>query len=213
MKKIVLVITILILSFALASCSNKSTSNGASSDAKGKGGAADVKKETHAILETSLGKIEVKLFADKAPKTVKNFIGLATGDQEWVDPKSLQKQYKPLYDGTIFHRVIPGFMIQGGDPKGNGTGGPGYRFEDEFEAGLLFDRPGLLAMANAGPNTNGSQFFITEIPTPHLNNRHTIFGEVVKGMEIVHKIANVPRDSRDKPKEDVVLKKVRIVKR
>ena len=213
MKKVVLLIAILTVCFTLASCSSKSASDNASSDAKGKGATADADKETHAILETSLGKIEVKLFADKAPKTVKNFIDLATGDQEWVDPNSLQKQNKPLYDGTIFHRVIPGFMIQGGDPKGNGTGGPGYRFEDEFEAGLLFDRPGLLAMANAGPNTNGSQFFITEAPTPHLNNRHTIFGEVVKGMDVVHQIANVPRDTRDKPKEDVVLKKVRIVKR
>ena len=146
----------------------------------------------------------------QGPKTVKNFVGLATGEQEWVDHKTLQKQHTPLYDGTIFHRVIPGFMIQGGDPKGNGTGGPGYHFEDEFRSGLLFDRPGLLAMANAGPNTNGSQFFITVAPTPHLNNRHTIFGEVIGGMDIVHKIVNTPRDSRDKPKENVVLKKVRI---
>src|SRR5512136_212220 len=141
----------------------------------------------HATFQTSMGDIEVKLFPERAPKTVENFVGLAEGTKEWTDPKG-QKVKRPLYDGTIFHRVIPDFMIQGGDPLGNGTGGPGYRFADEIGPQNRFDRPGLLAMANAGPNTNGSQFFITEVPTPWLDKGHTIFGEVVKGGELVPKI-------------------------
>ena len=145
--------------------------------------------DLYAVFQTSRGNIVVKLFEKDAPKTVANFVGLATGKQEWVDPRSGQKSKAKLYDGTSFHRVIPQFMIQGGDPLGTGTGGPGYRFEDEFQSGRKFDRPGLLAMANAGPNTNGSQFFITEVATPHLNDRHTIFGEVVKGQDLVPQIA------------------------
>jgi peptidyl-prolyl cis-trans isomerase A (cyclophilin A) len=145
--------------------------------------------DLYAVFQTSRGNIVVKLFEKEAPKTVANFVGLATGKQEWVDPRNGQKSKAKLYDGTAFHRVIPQFMIQGGDPLGTGTGGPGYRFEDEFQSGRKFDRPGLLAMANAGPNTNGSQFFITEVPTPHLNNKHTIFGEVVKGHDLVPQIA------------------------
>jgi peptidyl-prolyl cis-trans isomerase A (cyclophilin A) len=145
--------------------------------------------DLYAVFKTSRGNVVVKLFEKEAPKTVANFIGLASGKQEWVDPRNGQKSTAKLYDGTVFHRVIPQFMIQGGDPLGTGTGGPGYRFEDEFQSGKKFDRPGLLAMANAGPNTNGSQFFITEVPTPHLNNRHTIFGEVVKGQDLVPQIA------------------------
>ena len=143
----------------------------------------------HATFQTSLGEIVVKLLPEKAPKTVANFVGLAEGTREWKDPRSGQSVKRPLYDGTVFHRVIPDFMIQGGDPLGTGTGGPGYRFEDELGPDNRFDRPGLLAMANSGPNTNGSQFFITEVPTPHLNRGHTIFGEVVKGLELVRKIA------------------------
>ncbi len=142
-----------------------------------------------ATFQTSLGDIVVKLLPEKAPKTVANFVGLAEGTREWKDPRSGQTMKRPLYDGTVFHRVIPDFMIQGGDPLGTGTGGPGYKFEDEIGPDNRFDRPGLLAMANAGPNTNGSQFFITEVPTPHLNRGHTIFGEVVKGLELVRKIA------------------------
>ena len=145
--------------------------------------------DLYAVFQTSRGNIVLKLFEKDAPKTVANFVGLATGKQEWVDPRTGQKSKAKLYDGTAFHRVIPQFMIQGGDPLGTGTGGPGYRFEDEFQSGKKFDRPGLLAMANAGPNTNGSQFFITEVPTPHLNGRHTIFGEVVKGGDLVPQIA------------------------
>jgi len=145
--------------------------------------------DLYAVFQTSRGNIVVKLFEKDAPKTVDNFVGLATGKKEWVDPRTGKKSNARLYDGTSFHRVIPQFMIQGGDPLGTGTGGPGYKFEDEFQSGRKFDRPGLLAMANAGPNTNGSQFFITEVPTPHLNNRHTIFGEVVKGQELVPQIA------------------------
>ena len=145
--------------------------------------------DLYAVFQTSRGNIVVKLFEKDAPKTVANFVGLATGKQEWVDPRTGKKSNARLYDGTAFHRVIPQFMIQGGDPLGTGTGGPGYKFEDEFQSGRKFDRPGLLAMANAGPNTNGSQFFITEVPTPHLNNRHTIFGEVVKGQELIPQIA------------------------
>jgi len=143
----------------------------------------------HATLKTSMGDIVVKLLPEKAPKTVANFVGLAEGTKEWKEPRSGQAVKRPLYDGTVFHRVIPEFMIQGGDPLGNGTGGPGYRFEDEIGPDNKFERPGLLAMANAGPNTNGSQFFLTEVPTPHLNRGHTIFGEVVKGLELVAKIA------------------------
>jgi peptidyl-prolyl cis-trans isomerase A (cyclophilin A) len=142
-----------------------------------------------ATFKTSLGDIVVKLLPEKAPKTVENFVGLAEGTKEWKDPRSGQTVKKPLYDGTMFHRVIPQFMIQGGDPLGNGTGGPGYKFADEIGPDNQFSKPGLLAMANAGPNTNGSQFFITEVPTPHLNRGHTIFGEVVKGFELVPKIA------------------------
>jgi peptidyl-prolyl cis-trans isomerase A (cyclophilin A) len=147
------------------------------------------KGDLYAIFQTSQGNITVRLFEKDAPETVANFVGLATGSKEWTDPRSRAKSHAKLYDGTVFHRVIPSFMIQGGDPLGTGTGDPGYRFKDEFQSGRKFDKPGLLAMANAGPNTNGSQFFITEVPTPHLNNRHTIFGEVVKGFELVPKIA------------------------
>jgi len=142
----------------------------------------------HATFRTSMGDLVVKLFPEKAPRTVENFVGLAEGTREWTDPKG-QKVKTPLFDGTVFHRVIPDFMIQGGDPLGNGTGGPGYKFADEIGPGNRFDRPFLLAMANAGPNTNGSQFFITEVPTPWLDKGHTIFGEVVKGSELIPKIA------------------------
>jgi len=144
--------------------------------------------DQYATFETSAGKIGVKLLTTRAPKTVANFVGLATGTKEWTDPRSGQKVKKPLFDGTDFHRVIPNFMIQGGDPLANGTGGPGYKFEDEVHPDDLF-KPGLLAMANSGPNTNGSQFFITEVATTHLNGKHTIFGEVVCGFELVGKIA------------------------
>src|SRR4051794_30630845 len=147
--------------------------------------------DKYATFDTTFGRIVIRLFPDDAPKTVENFVSLATGTREWTDPKTGMKAKKPLYDGTVFHRVIPEFMIQGGDPLGRGTGGPGYKFEDEFGSGRKFDRPGLLAMANAGPNTNGSQFFITVIPTPWLNNKHTIFGEVVKGQDIIERVANV----------------------
>jgi len=143
----------------------------------------------HATFQTSMGEIVVRLLPEKAPKTVENFVGLAEGTREWTDPKSGQKTKKPLYDGTLFHRVIPDFMIQGGDPLGTGTGGPGYKFADEIGPDNRFQKAGLLAMANAGPNTNGSQFFITEVPTPWLDKGHTIFGEVVKGVELVAKIA------------------------
>ncbi len=143
----------------------------------------------HATFQTTAGEIVVRLLPEKAPKTVENFVGLAEGTREWTDPKTGQKVKRPLYDGTLFHRVIPQFMIQGGDPLGTGTGGPGYRFADEIGPDNKFDRAGLLAMANAGPNTNGSQFFITEVPTTHLNRGHTIFGEVVKGGDLVAKIA------------------------
>jgi peptidyl-prolyl cis-trans isomerase A (cyclophilin A) len=147
------------------------------------------KGDLYAIFQTSQGNITVRLLEKDAPETVANFVGLATGAKEWTDPRTRAKSHAKLYDGTVFHRVIPNFMIQGGDPLGTGTGDPGYRFKDEFQSGRRFDKPGLLAMANAGPNTNGSQFFITEVPTPHLNDKHTIFGEVVKGFELVPKIA------------------------
>jgi len=146
-------------------------------------------EQIYATFQTSMGTIVVKLLPEKAPVTVANFVGLAEGTKEWTDPRNGQKQTgKPLYDGTVFHRVIPDFMIQGGDPLGTGTGGPGYRFQDEIGPDNKFSKPGLLAMANAGPGTNGSQFFITEIATPWLDKGHTIFGEVVQGGELVPKI-------------------------
>jgi len=174
-----------------------------------------VAEELFATLKTTAGDIEVKLFADHAPKTVANFTELAEGKREWVDPRSGDKSSQPLYDGTVFHRVISGFMIQGGDPLGTGTGGPGYRFADEFHPELAFDRPYLLAMANAGPGTNGSQFFITVGPTPHLNRKHTIFGEVTDGTgrEVVDRIAGASTGRMDRPAQDIVIETVQIDRR
>jgi peptidyl-prolyl cis-trans isomerase A (cyclophilin A) len=166
-------------------------------------------QEVYATLTTNQGAIVVRLFSKDAPKTVANFVGLATGEKPWTDPNSGQRVTdRPLYQGVIFHRVIPGFMIQGGDPTGTGRGDPGYRFEDEFQSGRTFNKPGLLAMANAGPGTNGSQFFITTSTPDYLNNRHTIFGEVVQGYDVVEKISNVQRDSRDRPQTPVVIEKI-----
>jgi peptidyl-prolyl cis-trans isomerase A (cyclophilin A) len=169
-------------------------------------------KELYASFDTTEGQIVCRLFASDAPKTVENFVGLATGEKSWTHPGSgEQKEGTPLYDGTIFHRCIADFMVQGGDPLGRGTGGPGFQFEDEFKSGRKFDKPGLLAMANAGPNTNGSQFFITVKPTSWLTNKHTIFGEVVAGIEVVNKVANeIPKGSGDRPKTDVKIKKLTI---
>ncbi len=165
-----------------------------------------------ATLHTNLGDIKVNLFPDHAPETVRNFTGLAEGTKEWTNPKLNAKSTAPLYDGTIFHRVISGFMIQGGDPLGTGTGGPGYRFKDEPHPELVFDKPYLLAMANAGPNTNGSQFFITVGATPWLNFKHTIFGEVAdqSSRDVVDAIAAVPVGAQDRPKENVVINSVTI---
>ena len=162
----------------------------------------------YATLVTSKGEIRVRLFDDTAPTTVDNFVGLATGTKTWKT-RFGENQNTPLYPNTVFHRVIPGFMIQGGDPLGNGTGGPGYKFADEFGGGRTFDKPGYLAMANAGPNTNGSQFFITVVPTPWLDGKHTIFGEVVEGQDVADAISTVPSVG-DRPNVDVVLKEVRI---
>ncbi len=174
---------------------------------------AAIAQDRKAIISTSEGDITVKLFSDKTPKTVENFVGLANGKKKWINPKTNQlEKGKSLYSGTIFHRVIPDFMIQGGDPLGNGTGSPGgpdYPFADE-KSDDEFSHPGILAMANSGPNTNGSQFFITVKPTPWLNGKHTIFGEVVKGMDIVEKISKVPTAGQDLPQKPVVIKKIKI---
>jgi peptidyl-prolyl cis-trans isomerase A (cyclophilin A) len=172
-----------------------------------------VADETFATLHTTKGDIEIRLFADHAPKTVANFVELAEGTKEWKDPRSGSKTTTKLYDGTVFHRVIDGFMIQGGDPLGSGRGGPGYQFADEFHPELAFNRPYLLAMANAGPNTNGSQFFITVGPTPHLNRKHTIFGEVTKGSDVVDAIATASVGAGDRPRTDIVINSVTIERR
>jgi len=163
-------------------------------------------------LHTSAGDIKINLFGDHAPKTVANFIGLATGEKEWTHPGTKAKSNDPLYNGTIFHRVIANFMIQGGDPLGQGFGDPGYKFADEFHPELQFDRPYLLAMANAGPNTNGSQFFITVAKTPHLNRKHTIFGEVAdaESRAVVDKIATTKTGANDKPATDIVINSIEV---
>ena len=168
--------------------------------------------EVRVTFETSKGNFTCVLYSKQAPKTVANFVGLAEGTKEWTDSNTGRKVKKPLYDGTIFHRVIPDFMVQGGDPLGNGTGGPGYEFQDEFSSDLTFDKPGKLAMANRGPNTNGSQFFVTVAATPWLNGRHTIFGHVVEGQNVVDAIVNVKRGANDKPVEPVVVKKIVVKK-
>jgi peptidyl-prolyl cis-trans isomerase A (cyclophilin A) len=167
--------------------------------------------DLYARFRTSLGNIVVRLEETKAPNTVKNFVGLATGTQEWKHPGNGEiRKGVGLYDGTVFHRVIPDFMIQGGCPLGQGTGGPGYRFKDEFHPELRHSGPGVLSMANSGPSTNGSQFFITEGATGHLDNRHSVFGTTVAGQDVVAKIARVPRGRNDRPNDDVVLEKVEI---
>ena len=163
-----------------------------------------------ATLTTTQGTVTVRLFPDHAPKTVRNFVELAEGGREWTDPRTGAVTKEKLYDGTIFHRVISGFMIQGGDPLGTGTGGPGYQFGDEIHPDLRFDKPYLLAMANAGPGTNGSQFFITVGPTPWLNGKHTIFGEVIGGADVVDEISRVRTARGDRPVTDVVLQSVTI---
>ena len=164
--------------------------------------------ETYATFRTNKGDIRTVLFPDTAPKTVDNFVGLAKGTRPWRDPSTGSRREGPLYDGTIIHRVIPDFMIQGGDPLGNGRGGPGYEFEDEVGGPHRFDGPGYLAMANAGPNTNGSQFFITDGATPWLDGKHTIFGKVVDGQDVVRAIAREQRDQRDRPLGEIVIEQV-----
>lgn len=169
-----------------------------------------MKPGIYAHFETTEGPFTVRFFDKEAPKTVANFVGLAEGTKEFKDPKTGATTKRPYYDGIIFHRVIDGFVIQGGDPLGQGYGGPGYNFADEFHPSLRHDRAGLLSMANAGPNTNGSQFFITLAATPHLDNRHSIFGEVVEGLDVVKKIGKIKTDRNDRPVTPVVMNKVTI---
>lgn len=175
--------------------------------------AATVPNGPIAVLDTSMGRMTCQFYQKQAPNTVANFIGLAEGTKDWTDPTTNQVEHnKPYYNGTTFHRVIPGFMIQGGDPTGTGMGGPGYAFADEFDPNLNFDRPGRLAMANSGPDTNGSQFFITEVAVPSLDQHYSLFGQCDDAsVEVVKAIARVPRDANDKPLSPVTLEKVTIV--
>jgi peptidyl-prolyl cis-trans isomerase A (cyclophilin A) len=198
-----------ILCLSLTALAGAQTSTGASSPSSQ--GTAAAPKEPTAIIETTDGNITCTLFPDKAPLTVANFIGLANGTKAWKNPKTGQMMHTPLYDGTICHRVIPNFMIQCGDPAGNGTGGPGYDFKDEFGTGLTFSQPGRLAMANSGPDTNGSQFFITEVPTPHLNGKHTIFGQC-QDLDVVKRIARLATDPRtDRPYSPPKITHIKII--
>ena len=200
----------LVLALALAACGGGSTPTEPIQP-------IDSNQKLGAVIHTALGDIRCSLLPDAAPKTVANFVGLAEGGREWKHPTTGQKMTKPLYSGTVFHRVIKGFMIQGGDPLGNGRGGPGYRFEDEIDPKLVFDREGILAMANAGPNTNGSQFFITDGAATHLNGRHTIFGTCE--MEIVKRIADQPMQPSlhpmqppQQPEVPVVIERIEIIR-
>jgi len=167
----------------------------------------------YAEFITSEGNFTIRLFDQEVPNTVANFVGLAEGTKEWTDPRTNEKVKQPYYDGIIFHRVIDGFMIQGGDPLGQGYGGPGYKFADEFHPNLRHSKAGILSMANAGPNTNGGQFFITLGPTPHLDNKHSVFGEVESGMDVVRKIGSTQTGPRDRPVKDVVIQSVKIERR
>lgn len=164
-----------------------------------------------AVINTSEGTITCKLFTQEAPNTVANFVGLATGTKEFTDPKTGEMVKRPFYNGLVFHRVISGFMIQGGDPLGTGTGGPGYQFANE-NTNASFNQPGVLAMANAGPNTNGSQFFITVAPTPHLQGGYNVFGQVISGQDVANKISNIAKDPQDKPITPVIIKSITIEK-
>jgi len=191
---------------ALASAQASSGSQSASAQVT-----TTASKEPTAIIETTDGNITCTLFPEQAPLTVANFIALATGTKAWKNPKTGEMMHTPLYNGTICHRVIPNFMIQCGDPAGNGSGGPGYEFKDEFSSDLTFDQPGRLAMANSGPNTNGSQFFITEVPTPHLNGKHTIFGQC-ENLDVVKKIARLATDQRnDRPYNPPKITQIKII--
>jgi len=167
----------------------------------------------YAQFVTTEGNFTVRLFDEQVPKTVENFVGLAEGTKEWTDPRTNQRVTQPYYDGVIFHRVIDGFMIQGGDPLGQGIGGPGYNFADEFHPSLRHNKPGILSMANRGPNTNGGQFFITLAPTPHLDDRHSVFGEVSEGLDVVRAIGKTPTGERDRPIKDVVIQSIKIERR
>ena len=164
----------------------------------------------YADFATTEGTFTVRLYDAEAPKTVENFIGLAEGTKEWTDPRSNKKVKTPYYDGVVFHRVIDGFMIQGGDPLGQGIGGPGYNFADEFHPNARHSKAGILSMANRGPNTNGGQFFITLGPTPHLDDRHSVFGEVVDGMDVIRKIGGTPTGERDRPIKDIAITSISI---
>ena len=167
-------------------------------------------KGLYAVLSTSLGDLICQLEEERTPETVANFVGLATGQKEYTDPRTNAKSTTPFYNGTIFHRIIKNFMVQAGDRLGQGVGGPGYRFKDEFHPELKHTGPGILSMANAGPGTNGSQFFITLVPTNWLDGKHTVFGKVVKGMDVLEKLGQVPTGPQDRPREETVLKEVRI---
>jgi peptidyl-prolyl cis-trans isomerase A (cyclophilin A) len=169
-------------------------------------------KGLYAVFDTTLGEMVCRLEEEKAPETVKNFVGLATGEKEYTDPRTGKKSNEPFYDNTIFHRIIKDFMIQGGDRLGQGTGGPGYRFKDEFHPSLKHKGAGVLSMANAGPNTNGSQFFITLISTPWLDGKHAVFGEIVKGEDVLQKLGGVQTGPMDRPREEVSIKKLKIVR-
>ena len=202
--------------FATAACGSSENDSDAAPDAETPAAPdesplpaeVDIDGVEGAVLHTSAGDIEVELYPEEAPITVANFVGLAEGDLA-TNPETGADEF---YDGTIFHRVIQDFMVQGGDPQGSGRGGPGYQFQDEFESGLTFDDPGSLAMANSGPGTNGSQFFITVAPTPHLNNMHTIFGKVAdeESLEIVNEISTVETDGNDRPTSDIVLESITV---
>lgn len=197
---------------AAAACSAQTGSTGSPSQAKPAAPAVTLPSEPglYAVIYTSMGNIVCRLFDKEDPKTVANFRGLATGAKAWTDPATGKTKHTPLYMNTTFHRVIPGFMIQGGDPLGTGEGTPGYEFEDEIDGTHNFDTPGMLAMANSGPNTNGCQFFITVAPAPHLNGHYSIFGEVVSGQDVANAISEVPRDLRDKPLAPVKILRISI---